>query len=334
MKLYLIFISFISITLVTSVAIAGQPFDTNWGKWGPEDQLGAWNYITPEKTAAAAKLVKKGKIFNLAIDLKPNQPGWAGRWFRHSFDYILISLDPSSQDGVGFSDDAITMHQQYSTQWDGFPHSFYNGKMYNGFDAATNVTASGAAKCSIHNWADKIATRGVLLDMARYKGVSNLEKGYIITPEDLNGCAKKQNIEIQSGDILCIRTGWMDVLKGLEWPQRANEPYETGEPGIGIKACKWIKDKQISAVALDNLGVEVIPFDPEGLKLINDVGFKGYPVHVELLVHQGVALGEIWNFEELAKDCETDGVYEFMLIAPPLKIVGGVGSPLSPIAIK
>jgi kynurenine formamidase len=190
--------------------------------------------------------------------------------------------------------------------------------MYNGYDAA-KVTALGTAELRIHQWADKIATRGILLDIAKYKGVDNLEKGYVITPEDLDGCTKAQNVEVQSGDILCIRTGWMNVMMKMAWPLRGNEPYEKGEPGIGIQACKWIKDKQISAVAVDNLGVEAIPFGPEGVKLVNDVGFKGFPVHAELLVHQGVSLGEIWNFEELAKDCDADGVYEFMLIAPPLE---------------
>lgn len=321
----------ICILLSAGLALAGQPYGTNWGKWGPNDQLGAWNYITPDKTAAAAKLIKKGRIFNLAIDLKPNQPGWTGRWYRHTFDYILPALDPSG--GIGFADDAITMHQQYSTQWDGFPHSFYSGKMYNGYDAAA-VTATGTAQLSIHHWADRIATRGILLDIARYKGVDNLAKGYVITPEDLDGCAKAQNIEVRPGDILCIRTGWMKVMMKMAWPMRGNEPYERGEPGIGIRVCKWIKDKQIAAVAVDNLGVEAIPFDPEGVKLVSDVGFKGFPVHAELLVHQGVALGEIWNFEKLAEDCKADGIYEFMLIAPPLRIVGGVGSPLSPLAIK
>jgi kynurenine formamidase len=126
----------------------------------------------------------------------------------------------------------------------------------------------------------------------------------------------------------------MPVLRKMAWPQRGNEPYTVGQPGIGIQACKWIKDKQVAAVAFDTLGGEVIPFDPEGVKKVNDIGFKGFPVHVELLVHQGVPLGEIWDFEALAKDSAADGVYEFLLIAPPLRIVGGVGSPLSPLAIK
>jgi len=322
----------ISIVLFASLALAGQPFGNNWGKWGPKNDLGAWNYITPAKVAEAAKLVKKGKVFNMALDLKPNMPGWVGRWYRHTFDYILPSLDPKG--GAGACDDAITMHQQYSTQWDGFPHFMFSGKIYNGHDGAKEITVHGAAKCSIHEWKDKVVTRGVLLDMAKYKGVPNLEKGYIITPADLDGCSKAQNVEVKSGDILCVRTGWMNVLRKLAWPMRGNEPYEVGQPGPGLQACKWIKDKQIAAIAVDNLGVEAIPFDPEGLEKVNDIGFKGFPVHVELLVNQGVALGEIFDFEELAKDCAADGVYEFMMVAPPLRIVGGVGSPLSPLAIK
>jgi len=210
MKRTCIAIVVISIVLSVSLALAGQPYGTNWGKWGPKDQLGAWNYITPEKTAAAAKLVKKGKIFNLAIDLKPNQPGWTGRWYRHTFDYILPALDPAG--GIGFADDAITMHQQYSTQWDGFPHSFYSGKMYNGYDAA-KVTALGTAELSIHQWADKIATRGILLDIAKYKGVDNLEKGYVITPEDLE--AARAEIKQQVDDAREVLAAFDTVVLAL-----------------------------------------------------------------------------------------------------------------------
>ncbi len=247
-------------------------------------------------------------------------------------DYIAPSLDPKG--GIGFSDDAITMHQQYSTQWDGFPHAFFSGKMFNGYDVVKNVTASGAALHSIHKWAEKIVTRGVLLDIAKYKGVANQEKGYVITPADLDGAAKAQNVEVKSGDIVLVRTGWMPVLRKMAWPMRGNEPYERGEPGLGLQACKWIKDKQIAAVAADTLGLEAIPFAKEDMEKVNDIGFQGFPVHVELLVNQGVPIGEIWDFEALAKDCAADGVYEFMLVAPPLRIVGGVGSPLSPLAIK
>ena len=321
-----------SLLLSNSLALAGQPYGTNWGKWGDDDEYGALNYITPAKIAAASKLAKRGKVFNLAIDLKPNQPGWTGRTYRHTFDFIIPSVDPSG--GTGASDDAIAMHQQYSTQWDGFPHFFFSGKMYNGHDVASNVTVAGAAKHSIHNWADRIVSRGVLLDVARYKGVESLESGYMITRGDLEATARAQNVKVETGDIVLIRTGYMPVLRKMAWPMRGTEPYDVGEPGIGLAGAKWIKDERIAAVAFDTLAGEVIPFDPEGLEKVNDVGWKAFPVHVELLVNQGVPLGEIWDFEELAEDCAADGVYEFLLIAPPLRIVGGVGSPLSPLAIK
>ena len=108
-----------------SVALAGQPYGNNWGKWGPDDEHGALNYITPQKIAEAANLVRKGKVFNLAIDLKPNTPGWTGRTYRHTFDFIF---NPTG-DGVGAADDAIAMHQQYSTQWDGFGHFFFSDRL-------------------------------------------------------------------------------------------------------------------------------------------------------------------------------------------------------------
>ena len=156
------------------------------------------------------------------------------------------------------------------TQWDGFPHAFYSGKMYNGHDVPTMVTAMGAMMNSVHKWADRVAGRGVLLDIAKYKGVTNLKTGYLITPADLDGAAKAQKVKVGSGDIVLIRTGWMPVLRKMAWPQRGNEPYTVGQPGIGIQACKWIKDKQVAAVAFDTLGGEVIPFDPEGVKKVND----------------------------------------------------------------
>ncbi len=326
-------IAVISVVLLSaSVALAGAPFGTNWGKWGPKDQFGTLNYITPEVVAEAGKLVKTGQVFNLAQDLKPNTPGWVGRTYRHTFDYILPTISPEG--GVGAADDAIQMHLQYSTQWDGLPHFYFDGKMYNGYDAATKILATGAQELSIHQWADKIVSRGVLLDLAKLKGVANLDRGYVITPADIEAALTAQNVAVKSGDILLFRTGWINKLREHAWPMRGREPYEFGEPGLGLQAAKWLKDKQVAAIAFDNLAVEAIPFDPEDLKKINDKGFQGFPVHVELLVWQGMPIGEIWDFEALAKDCAADGVYEFLLTAPPLRVVGGIGSVLSPLAIK
>jgi kynurenine formamidase len=321
----------ISAFLCVAAADAASPFGTNWGKWGPDDELGTLNYITPEKVQEAGKSIKKGKVFNLALDLTPTSPGWTGRSYEHFMSHITPAF--SAEGGIGFTDDVIFMHSQFSTQWDGLPHCVWSGKMYNDFDLPT-IARGAPRKLSIHLWADRVVSRGVLLDVAKLKNVPNLEKGYVITPEDLDAAAKAQKVEVRSGDILLVRTGWINVMRKWETPLRGRDPYELGEPGIGIHACKWLKDKEVAAIAMDNLGVEAIPFDPEGLKLVNDKGFQGFPVHVELLVHQGMPLGELWDLDELAKDCAEDGVYEFFLSAPPLRVVNGVGSVLSPIAVK
>jgi kynurenine formamidase len=304
----------------------------NWGKWGPDDQLGTLNYITPQVRTNAAKMVRSGKVFNVAIDLKKNAPGWPGRTFLHLFEFKFAGLAKDGG-GVGASDDLIIMHQQVSTQWDAFPHFAYDGKMYNGF-SYDEVSMAGAAKNSIHLWADRVVTRGVLIDVARYKGVDNLEKGYVITPADLDGALKAQKVKVQSGDCLLIRTGWINKLREQAWPMRGNEPYEFGEPGPGYAATQWLKEKQVACIALDSLAVEPIPFDPEGVEKVMDKEPKIFPIHVELLVNQGMPIGEIFDFEALAKDSAADGQYDFMFVAPPLRIVGGVGSPLSPVAIK
>ena len=115
---------------------------------------------------------------------------------------------------------------------------------------------------------------------------------------------------------------------------RANEPYEFGEPGPGYAATQWLKKKEVACIALDNLAVEPIPFDPEGVEKVMDKDPKIFPIHVELLVNQGMPIGEIFNFEALAADSAKDGQYDFLFSATPLRIVGGVGSPLSPVAIK
>jgi hypothetical protein len=125
----------ISAFLCVAAADAASPFGTNWGKWGPDDELGTLNYITPEKVQEAGKSIKKGKVFNLALDLTPTSPGWTGRSYEHFMSHITPAF--SAEGGIGFTDDVIFMHSQFSTQWDGFPHCVWSGKMYNDFDLPT-----------------------------------------------------------------------------------------------------------------------------------------------------------------------------------------------------
>lgn len=303
---------------------------SNWGKWGPDDELGTLNYITAEVRISAAELVRSGKVFNLAIDLKPNMPSFPGRHYQHSF--TMNDLD-RADGGIGFTDDAITMHQQYSTQWDGLPHAGYDGKLYNNVPTSSVLT-HGAQKYSIHLWADKIVTRGVLLDVAKHKGMEYLEKGYVITAADLEATARSQGVEVRSGDCLLIRTGWMTQLLAQQWPMRADEILALGEPGVGYDAAQWLHEREVACIAVDNIGVEPIPFDPAALEKVVGQGRPMFPMHIEFLVNMGMPLGEIFDFESLAQSCAEDGQYDFLFVATPLRIVGGVGSPLSPTAIK
>ncbi len=197
------------------------------------------------------------------------------------------------------------------------------------------ISAGGTSKLSIHLWADHLATRGVLLDIARYKGKEFLEKGYVISAADLEGAAAKQNVEVQSGDCLMIRTGWINQLFKHKWTMKDRaEAIAFGEPGVGYEATQWLQEKEIACIAVDNLGVEPVPFDPLGIEKITKKEPKAWPIHIELLGNQGMPIGELFTFEALAADCAADGQYDFMFTAPPLRVVGGVGSPLTPMALK
>ena len=303
---------------------------TNWGKWGPDDQLGTLNYITSAVRLNAAKSIRTGEVFNVAIDLKSNMPAFPGRVYLHSFAFIDLA---PSDGGIRFSDDMIVMHQQYLTHWDGFPHASYEGKLYNDVPSSV-VTPQGTLKHSIHLWADRIVTRGVLLDVAKYKGEAFLDKGYVITAEDLAATARTQGVEVRSGDCLLIRTGWITQLYKQKWPMRFDEIMELGEPGVGYDAAQWLHKKKVACIAVDNIGVEPVPLDSVAVEKLVRSGSPFFPMHIEFLVNMGMPLGEIFDFEALAASCAEDGQYDFMFVATPLRIVGGVGSPLSPVVIK
>ncbi|MFC1607230.1 cyclase family protein [Candidatus Latescibacterota bacterium] len=328
-KMTLVGLSHVLVILAFAITVSAAD---NTGKWGPDDQLGTLNYITPQVRKNAAKLVRSGKVFNVALDIKSNMPTYPGRNYQHNLT-IFPSATASEGSGIGVSDDLIIMHQQYSTHWDGFPHFGYDGKFFNDVPVSV-VTPQGTHKHSIHLWVDKIVTRGVLLDVAKYKGKEYLEKGYIITSDDLQGTAKTQGVVVKSGDCLLIRTGWIIKLLEQKWPLRGDEMSELGEPGIGYDAAQWLHEKEVACLVMDNTGIEPIPFDPLASEKVLMNRSKSWPMHVEFLVNMGMPLGELFDFEELAVDCSDDGQYEFMFIAPPLRIVGGVGSPLSPVAVK
>ena len=299
----------------------------NWGKWGANDQLGTLNYITPEKVVDAAKLVKQGKTFSLAIpfDDKGPQTGAFGRF--NPIHFMLQDggdIIAGAQDhlpNLRYTDDAVTMPLQCATQWDALAHILYEDRMYNGY-AASEITSSGAKKNGIENAKSKIITRGVLLDIARYRKKNWLDPGEAIYPADLDGAAAMGNVSVGKGDIVLIRTGQIAQVRAEKsWGTYSGGPA----PGLGVACASWLCEKQVAGYATDTWGTEVIP---------NETADVFQPLHVILIVHAGMLVGEIFDFEELAEDCVKDSVYEFMFVAPPLPITGAVGSPVNPQAIK
>jgi kynurenine formamidase len=221
--------------------------------------------------------------------------------------------------GTAYADDFICMHLQSATQWDALSHWNYDGKMYNGFPA-TSVLVTGTKRLGIEKMTGGVTGRGVLLDVAGLKGQKWLDTGYVITPADLEECEKRQQVRVGPGDILCFRTGWR--TKFLE---DGAATWMNGEPGLGLDCCEWLHSREVGAVCSDNWGIEAFPSeDPATIA----------PVHCVLLRDMGMPLGEIFDFEALADDCRKDGVWDFWFSAPPLKVTGGVGSPLNPIAVK
>jgi kynurenine formamidase len=290
----------------------------NWGRWGDDDERGTLNLITPSVVARAAACVKTGKRFSLALPLSHNGPQTGQVPGRVNPLRTMTMIDrPVGRDpgGVRASDDVVHMALQAATHWDALSHISYGGRLYNGFDSSS-ITDAGAARCGIQNVC-ALVTRGVLLDVARAKDVERLDPGYAITPDDLDAADRAA---VQAGDVVLIRTGQMQLLKAGD-----KQGYGAPSPGPGMSCALWFHDRDIAAVATDTYAFEVFPPEERGVFL---------PLHVLDLVEMGMLQGQNFDLEELAADCASDGVYEFLLSATPEPFVHAVGAPVVPVAIK
>jgi len=297
----------------------------NWGRWGEADQRGTLNHIGPQTLKSAAAEVQAGKLFNLGLRFDRDGPQ-LGRGRFNPMVYatdLFTPLNPAVP-GVCYSDDVIHMPLQCATQWDALAHVHYDGQLYNGCSARDCLTSKGALKLGInHLAAPGILSRGVLLDIARLKGVERLPIDYAITVDDLNGCAAKQGVSVAPGDILLVRTGHMQHF--TKDGDRA--AFMGMQPGLSYTCAEWAHDKSLAAVAADNMAVEIL--NAEGFQSAVPLAF-----HMLALRDMGMPLGEMFNLEALAADCADDGRYTFMLSAPPLEVTGGFGSPVNPLALK
>lgn len=295
---------------------------SNWGRWGDDDEIGTLNFVTPEKRIEAAKLVRTGKVIDLGMPFDKNGPFEAGG-FRVNPVHVMTILPSDtaqSPDGLISADDMIITGLQSATQWDGLAHVGYGGYFYNGLPAAAVNNFTGAARMDITKVLDRLVTRGVLLDIAGLHGLDVMPDSYEVTADDLSAAEERQGVKVASGDVVMLRTGWYRYfLEG----DRAH--FMGNAAGPGLSCCEWLYDREVAALAEDNWTGEVWPSPIEGITI---------PFHQVAIRDMGLTLGEMFNFEGLAVDCEEDGVWDCMLVAPPLKVTGGVGSPISPLAYK
>jgi kynurenine formamidase len=304
---------------------------SNWGRWGNDDRRGTANLITPEALVRAAGLVRRGATFSLALPIDATAPRWPERAApKHYFmmsgsDAVAGSPWNAGVPGFVWNDDALDMPLQGSTQWDGLAHVVVQDTMYNGFWAGNVTALTGATALGIEHQRRSFVGRGVLLDVARHRGVDSLEPGTAIPAAELAASAADQGVELEPGDMLLVRTGYLQRWWGLE-SLDARAEYFMAVPGLARDCLEWLHERDVAAVAADNVSIEVIPHE--------NLDEPPHPLHRHALPDLGLTFGELWDLDELAADCAQDGAYAFLLAAQPLRVTGGVGSPLNPIAIK
>ena len=302
-----------SLAIVTVAAIAGAQTD-RWypSRWGAADQRGAANRITPAKVLEAKNAITKGTLYQLGHVYEAGMPMYGTRHYSLRIPYPFRM--PGKNQAV-YHDEVISGELgQIGTQFDGLGHLGIGDLFYNGNRRSEFAQAEGLTKLGVEN-VGAIVTRGVLIDVAKFKGVAQLQANYEITVADLKGALQKEGVQIRSGDVVLIHTGWSSL-----W-MKDNTKYGATEPGIGLAAAQFLVDAEVVVVGADTWGVEVMPNPDASLSA---------PVHQLLLARNGVYLHENLITADLARD----NAYEFMYSFAPLRFKGATGSPGNPIAIR
>jgi kynurenine formamidase len=309
------------LTAVTCVAASGSVDAQTWrppadsercpSKWGAADERGAANLQGPESVLRAARLIRAGGVIELGQVLSSGMPLSATRQF--DVHTKRTTMNPQSNRRGSNEELVVAEIGQVGTQFDGFAHQTIGDSMYNCFKVGDVSTRTGFTRLGIHN-VGAIVTRGVLIDVAAVKNVDTLPDTYEITVEDLQQALSKQGVALQQADAVLIHTGW-----GKLWG-KDNARYQTSNPGIGVAASEWLARQGPIVVGADTSTVEVNPHPDRQLSL---------PTHQIMLVVNGIHLLENLKLDELAGK----RVHEFAFVLEPLKIQGGTGSSVAPIAI-
>jgi len=292
----------------------------NWGRWGGDDERGALNFITPAKRAAAAALVRDGVAVSCARDLavqpSPENP-------RPAQHHMLVAGDAAQGPvaGLGATMDyiGVACHGMATSHIDALCHIAVDGRLYNGFDVAS-VKSTGAQHGGIDAARDGIVSRGVLLDVPRLRGVPWLEPSEAILPEELTRAEEAAGLRVEQGDILLVSTG-RDARRKKHGPW---DPTIGGLAGLDPRCIPWLDERGVAVLGCDGVS------DP-----LPASGIAGWPlpIHQCCLVGMGVHLLDNLALDELASACAERSRWEFLLVVAPLRIAGGTGSPVNPIAI-
>ena len=285
-------------------------------KFGPTDEIGAANNLTPEKTLAASKLVTKGKAYRLGIETNKDTPAYPPR----TFSVIIVQPGQSGGASLGptkttYNDDIINGWVGVGSQIDGLGHIGIDGVYYNCFKGVDFAQADGLKKLGIEK-VPAIATRAVLLDMVGYFGTDPVKEGTPFNKAEIEGAMKKQGIAaIEKGDVVLFYTGWTKLIG------KDNKRYNSGEPGLGVEGAKYLSSLGVVAIGADTWGLEVVPFE-------KNTGV--FEVHQILLPINGVYILENMHTEEMVKD----KAWESLFTLGPSRMTGSVQGIINPVAIK
>ena len=303
-------VSLLVVTLIACASVAQE----NWypSRWGAEDQRGAANRMTPAKVLEAKNLIVRGQTYQMGRVYESGMPMFGTRHYSLRIPKVF---GPNGTNEAYYHDEIISGELgQIGTQFDGLGHIGVGDLYYNGNRATEFAKAEGLSKLGIEN-VGPLVTRGVLVDVAAYKGRPMLDGGYEITLADLEGALKRQNLSIRSGDAVFIHTGW-----GSLW-LKDNARFIQNAPGIGVAAAQYLVEKEIVLAGADTWAVEVAP---------NPDSTLAFPVHQLFIPKNGIYIFENLATEELARD----SVYEFAFMFAPLRLKGATGSPGNPLAIR
>ncbi|GHB42459.1 cyclase [Streptomyces xanthochromogenes] len=292
----------------------------NWGRWGADDERGTLNHISDEVVREAAGEIRSGLRVPLALPLQQDgvQTGVIPGRVNPLHTMVQINQEIFGPGTIACSDDAVTFGLQAATHWDALTHVSHSGRIYNGRPAAT-ITAHGGAEFSGIDKPGHVVSRGVLLDVARAKGLDRLAGGHAVTPEDLAEAEEFAGVTVRAGDIVLVRTGQIQVYLAGD-----KHGYGYPSPGLSVRAPEWFHTRDVAAVANDTLTFEIFPPEIEDLWL---------PVHALDLVEMGMLQGQNWNLEALSTACAEASRYTFLLSAMPEPFVGGTGTPVAPVAV-